>query len=311
MTTKITYAIIEVFGVFLVGWLARHFRYINEKEINRWSALVIDFLFPLLVFHAILKGFRADRIAEIWPLPFLGLGQIVVGALCGILLRRGMKSHDLDERRTFHHICAINNYGFLPIIIVQSLWGDEGLARLFFFNVGSNVGYWTIGVGLLGGADIRKTARNIMTPSLVALVLALVICFCGWKDAMPTVLVRVAGTAGSAAVPLMLVLVGAALYPLPSIRDKWDITYVTLVRLALLPALLVLIQVSLPLSRDALGVALVVALMPATVSSTIITRRFGGSPDFAAKAAIVTTLASIATIPIGMWLLQGFMPVVK
>ena len=311
MTTKITYAIIEIFAVFLVGWLARHFRYLDEKDVNRFSAFAIDFLYPLLVFQAIIGGFLADRMAELWPLPFLGLGQIVVGALCGALLRRGMKSPDVDERRTFLHLCAINNYGFLPIIIIQGLWGNEGLARLFFFNVGSNVGYWTIGVGVLGGADIRKAARNIMSPALVALVLALIVCFCGLKSYVPSVVLRAAGSAGSAAVPMMLVLVGASLYPLPRIRDKWDIAYITFLRLALLPAVLIGIQLGLSLSRGVLGVVLVVALMPASVTSTIITRRFGGSPDFAAKTAIVTTLASIATIPLGMWLLQGFMPAVK
>ena len=309
MTAKIVSAILEIFGVFFVGWLSRRFRYIEEKDINKWSALVIDFLFPLLVFSSITQSFEADRFREIWPLPFLGLGLIVFGALCGFALRPGLHSTDPDIRKTFLHFCAINNYGFLPIIIIHSLWGAPGVAKLFFLNLGSTVGYWTIGVGVLGEHNIRKAARNIMTPSLFALALALLLCLTGLNVHVPGVVLRASASAGAAAVPLMLVLIGASLYPFPSIRNKFDIAYVTVARLALIPFLSILILLSLPLKPDVRDIAIIIALMPGTVSSTIITRRFGGSPDFAARVAIVTTLVSIATIPLALTLLARYMTV--
>ena len=49
------------------------------------------------------------------------------------------------------------------------------------------------------------------------------------------------------------------------------------------------------------NIALIVALMPVSVASTIITRRYGGDPDFAARGAVVTTIASGATVP--LWLM--------
>ena len=303
MTSEIVLAVVQIFGVFLIGWLARRWQYIEEEEINRWSHFVVDVLFPLLVFTSIVRGFEAERVRQLWPLPFLGLGMIVFGALAGILLRMGVRSRDPDVVKTFHHFCAINNYGFLPIIIVQSLWGETGLANLFVFNLGSTVGYWTIGIGLLGEADWRKTARKIFSSNLIAVALALAVCLSGAKSHVPEVLLRITGSAGSATVPLMLLLIGASLYPLPSIRNKFDVAYITAVRLALLPFLAILILTALPLDRDVRNIAVIVALMPATVSSTIITRRYGGSPDYAARVAVVTTILSMVTIPVALTLL--------
>ncbi len=124
LTPDIIFAIAEISGVLAVGWLARLTGHVREDDVNRWSRFVLDFLFPALVFHRIITGFDPSRLAEVWPLPVLGLGVIAFGALAGFGLRYGLKSRDADVRKTFHHFCAVNNYGYLPIIIVGNLWGD-------------------------------------------------------------------------------------------------------------------------------------------------------------------------------------------
>jgi predicted permease len=53
------------------------------------------------------------------------------------------------------------------------------------------------------------------------------------------------------------------------------------------------------------NVAVIVALMPVPISSTVLTRRFGGSPRFAAQAAMVTTLLAAVTVPLAVMLLQN------
>jgi predicted permease len=305
MTLDIILAIAEIFGLFAVGCFARYKGYIREEEIERWSRFVLDIFFPFFVFNSIIRNFEADRLGDLWPLPIIGLGIIILGAGCGYWLRRGLKTGDPSIAKTFHHFCAINNYGFLPIIIVFNLWGDTALARLFFLNLGSTLGYWTIGVALLGGSEWRKALRNMLNPCLVALVLAILISICRLNRFVPEIVLTVSATVGAAAIPCMLTLIGASLYPFPALRNKRDLTYLTLVRLVLLPLILIFFLKIIPLDEDVINIALIVALMPTAVSSTILTRRFGGDPDFAAHAAVITTLASVVTVPLGLWMLQS------
>ena len=304
-TVTIIMAIVKLFGVVAVGWLARRLGYIREEDLSRWTHFVIDFLFPLLVFHTIIEGFQAERMGELWMLPVIGFGIVAFGALCGLLLRSGLRTRDSNLVRTFLHLCAINNYGFLPIILVADLWGRAALANLFFLNLGSSIGYWTIGVGLLGGTDVKKVMRNVFSSPMIALFLALVLCMTRSSRFVPEVILKISELGGAAAVPCILVLIGASLYPFPTIEHKRDVAFMTVVRLALLPVLMILILKWLPISEDVRNIAFIVALMPVSISSVVITRRFGGCPDFAARAAIVTTVLSIATIPFGMWLLLG------
>ena len=304
MTYEIILAIAQIFGVCSIGWLAARLGYINEHDVGRWSRLLIDFLFPMLVFASIVRGFDATRFGELWSLPALGLGIILLGALCGIPLRATVKSRDPDIRNTFHHFCAANNYGFIPVVIIQNLWGAAGMANLFVLNVGSTIGYWTLGVALLG-ADVRTAARNIVSPTLVALALALLISLGGASHRVPEVLMRVFESAGSIAVPAMLMLGGASLYPLPKLTDRRDLIWLTINRLILIPALTIFLLIALPLPADVRNVAIIVALMPVPISSMVLTRRYGGSPRFAAQAAVMTTLAAIVTVPLAVVLLRA------
>jgi predicted permease len=188
MHVQVLLAIVQIFGMFAIGILARRLGYVREEELDRWSRFIIDFLFPLLVFHSVARDFDAGRLGELWVLPLIGIGVMVFGAIAGIGLRHGLRERDPDVRKTFHHFCAINNYGFLPLVIVINLWGEVALAKLFFLNFGSNVAFWTLGVGLLaGGSNWRSAARNILSPSLIALALAFALAVCGWSSHVPEV----------------------------------------------------------------------------------------------------------------------------
>lgn len=297
MTEQIVLAILETFCVFGIGWLARHLGYIRSEEIDRWSAFVLDILFPLLVFSNIVNNLDADKLTALWPLPVIGFGMMALGAAAGYPLRYPLRRESGPLVRTFHHFCAINNYSFLPLVILANIFGEKSLVYLFLLNVGSSAGYWSIGVWLLDeGGNRREQLKNIFNPNLIALALAILTVLCGWSHYIPAVVIKAADTGGKAAMPCILILIGASIYPFPPLTNKRVLAYLALVRLGALPALYVAALYWLPLDPMVRAVSLIVALMPASVSSTIITRRYGGDPDFAGQAAVSTTVLSVASV---------------
>jgi malate permease and related proteins len=115
--------------------------------------------------------------------------------------------------------------------------------------------------------------------------------------------INVAKLTGDAAVPLILLLIGATLYGSRRVDHLRDLSYLTLLRLVVLPAATILLLRGLPLARETYALAVIVALMPCSSTSPIMTRRYGGSPVYAGHAAFFTTLCSIATVPLLLWLL--------
>ncbi|MCK4982488.1 MAG: AEC family transporter [Victivallaceae bacterium] len=302
MLVKIIYAIIEMFCMFSVGALAMRLKFIEKEDLSKLGRLVIDIMFPMLAFSSITSKFDPSQLNELWLLPVFGFALMFSGGILGFAFRYGMRNRSDERMITFHHFCAINNYVFLPLIILQSLWGDKYVALLLIMNIGSTLGFWTVGVGILSGGCIKRTLKNIFSINLLAVVLALSFCFL--KIPVPEIAANVFSKIGGAAVPLMLIVIGAAIWNSAHhlLKNKWDIIYLSLVRLIVIPLILVSILKLLPLPLEVFRVVFVVSIMPVSSSAVVFMRRFGGNPDLAAQAAVVTTLLSILTIPIMTYL---------
>lgn len=303
MVLPIILAVVEIFGLFTIGIFARLKGYINEKEIDRWSHMVLDLLFPAFIFSSIISGFKPEKLNELWPLPFLGFGLVLYGTIAGILLKFGLFSKNPDKRLTFIYICAVNNSAYLPIIIIKNIWGEDALANLFFFNLGTTLGIWTIGVSILGASTLKNIVKNLFTPNLFAALLALFFSVSGYTSSIPGVINRIITNAGSTAVPLMLVLIGASLCNKHALRISWPVIYITTIRLIIIPLSAIVILKMLPVTSDVFTITAVVSLMPAAVASVIMTRRFGGDSNYAASTALVSTVMAILTVPVAMSIL--------
>lgn len=302
MMLKVFYAVLETFIVFGFGVFAWKKGMILPGDLDRLGKLTLDFFFPMLTFTTITRSFDPARLNELWLMPLLGFGLMAFGMAAGRFFKLFMRHRTEVRERTFHHICTINNYVFLPLIILQNIGSERHIALLLVMNVGSTVGFWTLGVMTLqgGSGGLAKSIRSIWSINLIAVIAALAVSFLGIP--IPGPLDKAMGSMGAMSVPFMLLLIGVALAQCANTlhKHKFDIAYLSLVRLVLIPVLFALLLRFLPLPADVLLVLLVVVAMPAASSSVLVARRYGGSDEFAGQAIIITTLLSLFTIPLLM-----------
>ena len=300
---KIIAAIVETFGMFGIGAALRHYRLLRGEELGRLSTIILDLLFPMLIFSSLVTQLKVDRLREFWSLPLIGFALMAFGGVLGLVLHFGMKDRQDGRQATFMHFCAINNYSFLPLIVIDNLWGGGYLPLLFILNVGSTVGLWTIGIALLSGGGMRQAMKNIFNPNLIAVAAGLLVAV--FRIPLPQTLIKITTSTGAAAMPMVMLVIGAALYGSAHhlLRHKWDISWLCICRLLIIPLLSVWLLKMLPLPVDVYRVSFVVAIMPVSVSAAVLTMRYGGSPDFAGQAAVVTTVASVVTMPLLLCLL--------
>lgn len=298
-------SIAELFGLFAIGWLIRRWDYARKEDLDRWGRIAAEIFYPFLIFHSIIRDFDPATVRTLWMMPALALGLMVAGATVGLLVCRGMKSRDPATRRTFVHLCAMNNFIYLPIFIIQNSLPPAALADFFVFNLGSTIGFWTIGVLTLGGiTEWRSTLRNLISPPLVSMFAAIALAWSGARDWLPQPLIAICRDAGSLSVPLMLIIIGAGLQGAFHRDQVRDLTFITVLRLFLLPALYIAIIKAMPLPPDLELLAIIVALMPASAVSSVMARLYGGVPAFASAATLVTHVGSLVTVPLAFWWLN-------
>ena len=152
MTIQIFCSISQTFLIFALGALAMKLDMYRKEHLPVMTRLAMDLFMPFLIFSSItgLSGSNASG-RDLLLLPLLGVGMMALGYALGFLFRYCLFNRTPERMGTLHHICSINNYVFLPIIVIEALWGQERVGYLLVMNVGFTVAFWTFGVLAFAG----------------------------------------------------------------------------------------------------------------------------------------------------------------
>ncbi|WP_368319937.1 AEC family transporter, partial [Mediterraneibacter gnavus] len=105
--------------------------------------------------------------------------------------------------------------------------------------------------------------------------------------------------------PLSMMLVGMMLAEMnpKGILDGTMVLY-TIVRLILIPAILFGLTALLPIPALLRGITVIIAGMPAPVTTALLSAKYHGNEGYATGMIFVTTILSLFTLPIWCWLLE-------
>lgn len=189
------------------------------------------------------------------------------------------------------------NVGPIGIPLLVLAYGQPGLAPAVVLLVLSNILHFTIGVGVMSGrVDWRMVYAN---PLLWATLLGIAFSQAGWT--MPTWINTPLTMIGSVLVPMMLLSLGARLSTsqVSDARVGLAASVIMLV-VCLIAAWLILLV--LPRQGVERGALILFACLPSAVHNFMLADRFQCEPNKVASMVIVSHVASIAVLPLGIWL---------
>lgn len=289
-----------IFVVLLVGTLARWRNVLTKESTDGLCRIAIEITLPFLYFYTLSTSLTPQLLFSIWPLPLfaivLTLGAYFLSRLISSPLQLSPK-----QRSTFLFLGTFPNYGFLAIPLVFALFGQEGLVRIFVFNIGFTFLYWTLGVATLTGPQVRGPAvfKNLLNNATLGLVLGLIVGVSSFR--LPQFILETSRLIGDATIPLALIVVGSILAQRGSNRTFPFKTISALIfcRLILIPGLAILfIHIFDGLPKTLAAIIVIQAAMPSASTTPILTKRFGGDSELAASGVFFTTLFSIITVPL-------------
>ncbi len=266
------------------------------------SRLVFFLFSPALV----LKG-----LSEM-DLPAGELGRIVllvgllylVMALLGWGLAR-LNHYDRQLESAFMLCVVLINAGNFGLPLSEFAFGQAGLQRAIVFFVCTAVLTNTVGVFLAsrGTTSVKKSLLNIFTvPLPYATLLGLLLNFT--DTSLPLFLERAMTLLSQATVPGMLVVLGLQLSR-TQLRGRFKpISLASAMRLMVAPLVALGLAILLGLSGLTRQVMVTQASLPTAVVSTVLAAEFGSDVDFAVGAVLVSTVASIVTVAVLLWLVM-------
>ncbi|HVS51691.1 MAG TPA: AEC family transporter [Opitutaceae bacterium] len=299
--------VLPVFGVIAIGAVVRRVHWIEGEAETSLIRLAVNVCYPCLIFESVSGNDALRSPGNLLLPPLVGFAATFLGIRAGLLVARAIGLHVGTGLRTFGLAVGIANYGYLPLPIVDAMWGRQSVGVLLVHNVGVEAAIWTVGLLVLSGESLRAGWRRLLSPIVITLILAVVCNLSGLTPYLPKPLLDTIHTLGVCGIPLGLVMTGVSLAnffdePRHLFDGKIAIAAAAL-RLGALPLALLAVAKYLPCSLELKHVILVQAAMPAAMISVIVSRLYGGHPRTAVQIVLGTTALGIFVIP--LWLRLG------
>lgn len=290
-----------------LGTLLRRTNWVSEAGEANLMDLIVRLLTPCLIFESVAGRPAAGSVTDMLLPPFVGFVLTSLSLAVAWYAARALGLTIGHGLRTFALAVGITNYGYLPLPLMDTLFGPESRAMLFMHNAGLEAAVWTTGVLIVTGDSPRAAWRKLLNAPLLSLVLALVCRLTGVNAYIPAVVWQFIHMLAVCAIPLGLLMSGASIAPHMGdprqLANPRIVLTAWLLRLAVLPWIYLLAARYLPVAADLKQVLVIQAAMPAAVISVIVARIYGGQPLVAVQIILGTTALAVFTIP--FWIKFG------
>jgi len=299
--TQLFVIVLPVFLVVGLGVLLRRANWVTEASEDSLFNLAIKVATPCLIFDSVVSNGALRSPANLIGAPLVGFTLTLVSIGVAWVVARGLGLRVGTGLRTFALTAGIANYGYLPLPIVDALWGAEARGLLLTHNVGVEAAIWTGGVLVISGLSPRDGWRKLLNVPLASLVLAVTVNLLGLGPHVPAPVLSTVHLVGQMMIPLGLIMTGVSIQPHLGDPGKLFEPRISLgaclVRLAILPIVFFAVAKFGPFSPELKKIIIVQGAMPTAVLPIIIARVYGGQPLTAVQMVLVTTALGLFTIP--------------
>jgi len=304
---ELFFYIVPVFLVMGAGGLARWRGWLDDAGEQTLLKLVVNLLYPAFLFNTVAHNESLRIPGLIVAAVLTGFVFILLGYLLCYVVAPMFGMIDRNERRTFSFTGGIYNYGYFAFPVAEPLFGKESLGVLMVISVGVELAMWSVGVLIVSGEFNRQSLKRLVSPPILAIVIAVPINLMGGTAHFPGFFEAVLDFLGRSAIPIGLIMIGATIFQLMVSEPLFTRPQVAigacLMRLGVLPAVLIGVYFFIPEPIVLREAALVHAVMPCGILPIVLTRVYGGRSDIALRTVIPTCLLSLVTIP--LWIQLG------
>ncbi len=293
-----------------VGFLVGRVKMIRSEGRDVLTKVVLNIASPALVINSFQVEFNAQLLRD---MALIAVFATVSMALFFVLGKYMWPKGDDEKRRVLWQATMFSNCGFMGYPVLYSLFGDTGVMYGAVYVMVFVVYSWTLGIHIYAG----KTGGwkdILLQPGLIAVFVGL--AFFLLRVHLPGPIVQTVKGIGALNTPLAMLIVGllVAEGDFKSLFREHTLFTGAAVRLIALPAvslgvLWLLWQLGVPgmqaVASPAVRSCVLLTAMPIAANVAIFAAMYNIKPQFAAQTVLVSTLFSVATVPLWMVAMQA------
>ncbi|MGN0392447.1 MAG: AEC family transporter [Bariatricus sp.] len=301
-----------MFLLILTGYFCYKTHLISKENNACLSRLVVNVFNPAMIFSSVLGNSGSGTVDSI-PLLFLVSAGIFLFLIIMSKIFVRIFHETGDQKRITELLYIFANVGFVGIPVVKALLGTDKLIYVAVFILEYNILVYTYGISLLKrGAKEKEppkaafqlsSLKPLVNPGTIACIATLFIFITGIS--LPQPLGDGLQYLANATTPISLIVIGVSLgiqADLVSLFTSGKRYLFCLCKLLLLPILGTLLLKRLPLSDIMCQVYMIMMAMPSGNLILMLVEENGMEGRECSYRIILSTLMSILTIPILVFL---------
>ncbi|MBT4287301.1 MAG: AEC family transporter [Deltaproteobacteria bacterium] len=298
-----------VFLIILLGFILKYKKMIDEQFVSLSSAIVFKIALPSLVFSKIAN---TDFTKAFNPVL---ISVCVIGTIVSFLLAWLIVipiTSDGRARGSFIQGAYRSNYGVIGLAIILNMHGESALEKAaillsFIMPLYNVLGVIALTIPARKEKAIKKTRLvfEIFTnPLIMAACSGLVVSF--FKIPIHSIILSTCNYLAALTLPLALLGIGGSLSGM-SVKSRFiESFFSSILKVAVFPALFTTIIYFWGFSGEELGIGFVLFATPSAIAGFAMAKAMDNDSELAANTIVISTLMSIVSLSIGIFLLKTF-----
>lgn len=300
---------LPIFLVMLSGFILKRKDIIKQDFINAANFIVFYIALPLKLFNSVSQSSVSDN----FDLKFISFA--ILGTTFSVIIIYIYSKFVVKEKSkvgAFVHGTFRGNFVYVGFSLLENVTGAVGpLASLIVAFVVPVYNVLAVLILILTNSEnksknqTKNALKNIITnPFIIAVFLGIIASLINFR--LPLILQNTANYFDILATPLALLTIGATFRVDKLFVDIKTAAAAAIFKLFINPGLAVMAAFAFDLNNSEIFLIYILFGVPTSIASAIITAAMGGDENLAASIVMVTTLGSIFSLTLFVFLFRIF-----
>ncbi|WP_294159381.1 AEC family transporter [uncultured Collinsella sp.] len=288
----------EIMALTAIGFVLGRKGVLSQETCDQLIDLLFMVIMPASIIQAFEVEFAADVISQVGMTFCISCGiQLFYWCWNQVFYRRSDDGH----RCCMRYATMVSNAALIGMPVASAYLGQRGLMLAAIFLIPHRVLMWSYGLSMFADGEDKRGMLGVMThPCVLATIFGFaVMILYGAGLELPGIFASVVSALSGCSTALGMMIIGVMLSG-HGVRGSFDRETLVFSAYRLLVIPVIVAGALYMLSLDALPAQVCILLtgMPAASTTAILARKYDKDAAFASQLVMVSTLLSVATIPL-------------
>ena len=292
-----------LFIVMIIGYIANKKNILDVNMNKKLSSLLLNITAPALILSSVVnKSSKGDPklVLEVFILSII---LYAILPLIGIFLAKILRVSKEDEN-LYQFMTIFANIGYMGFPVIESIFGSSAVFFVAIINLVFNVFCFSYGIYLISESnELSFDIKTLINPGIIVSIIAIIIYITNIE--VSPIIKEVTYMVGGITTPLSMMLIGSSLaqIPIKEVFLEKKLYPYTFIKQIIIPIIFFLVLKSFVTNELILGIIIVISAMPVGTITIMFCNEYEGNINLASKSIFITTLFSVVTIPVLVYML--------